>query len=62
MLAILKKKFFKYICFQNDEIIDHKDMVVCQSTDNFKSADKIELPQATKLNVSPFDFQNLLQR
>jgi len=57
----LKKKI-KYMHFQNDEIIDHKDLVLCQNTDNFKSADKIELSQTTKLNVSPFDFQNLLQR
>lgn len=41
--------------------MDHKDLVG-QSTDNFKSANKIEVQQANvKLNVSN-DFQNILQR
>lgn len=43
--------------FQNDETKDQKDLNI-----DYKPVNTIETSQATKLNVSPFDFQSVLQR
>ncbi|XP_027836738.1 serine/threonine-protein kinase WNK1 isoform X2 [Aphis gossypii] len=42
---------------KNDETKDQKDLNI-----DYKSANAVEISQATQLNVSSFDFQNLLQR
>lgn len=33
-----------------------------QTTDNFKPTNNIEIQQATKLNISSIDLQNIIQR
>ncbi|KAE9529783.1 hypothetical protein AGLY_011879 [Aphis glycines] len=48
---------YQSVSHSNDETKDQKDLNI-----DYKSANAVEISQATQLNVSSFDFQNLLQR